>query len=125
MDLNHEKLMKEVNDAFKEEPISPKLSQLKIFAENIKKKGFNFDPREISKLVDNEAKRQYQEMFDTCFKGQHLDVLTSAKDETIAWFQAEEVRFEAFKNAWVSGPDEMMKDIPTPVIEATKKGKKK
>ena len=107
----HKKTMDEVNKAFKEEPIKPKNLWLANFTKKIKERGFNFDPREICKMVDNEAKRQYQEMFDNHFKGQHLDILTAAKDETIKWFNDEEERFVKFKDAYLTKPEEILDNV--------------
>ena len=121
--IAHRQIMDEVNKAYKETPIDPKNEKLKVFAEKIKDRGFNFDPREICKMIDAEAKRQYQETFDFFFKGQHLDTLTNAKDETIQWFNDEEARFTAFKDNYLKAPEEV---LATPVENVTpiKKGKK-
>lgn len=126
--MSEQSLMDEINKAYKETPIDPKSEQLKEFAAKIKTRGFLFDPREICKMIDAEAKRQYQELFDNHFKGHHLSTLTSAKEETISWFMAEEERFAAFKENYLKTPEEV---LATPVVEdlsnvePIKKGKKK
>lgn len=132
----HKAMMDEINKAYKETPIEPKNVQLMEFAEKIKTRGFLFDPREICKMVDAEAKRQYQELFDNYFKGHHLSTLTSAKEETIAWFMAEEERFAAFKENYLKNPEEVLAtpvlDLGPSIVESSnvteikpKKGKKK
>jgi hypothetical protein len=119
--IAHRKLMDEVNAAFKENPIEPTNKNLKQLADKLKERGLMFDPRELCKCIDVEAKRQYQELFDASFRGQHISSLTNAKDEVIKWFNDEEDRFSKFKDGYIMNkfaPEEVL-NIPIVDDEAT------
>lgn len=115
----HRKIMDDINKAYegKEIAIEPVNKQLKKFVDEIALRGFKFDPREICKMVDAEAKRQYQELFDSNFKGHHLDTLTAAKDETIKWYMEEEERFANFKEMYLKAPEEVLTTLDAPKLE--------
>lgn len=117
--IAHRKIMDDVNKAYegKEVAIEPVNPQLKKFVEDITRRGFKFDPREICKMVDAEAKRQYQEKFDEYFRGHHLDTLTAAKDETIKWYMEEEERFANFKEMYLKAPEEVLTTLDAPKFE--------
>lgn len=120
--IAHRKLMDEVNAAFIETPIDPVNPALKAFNENVKHRGLLLDPREVCKLIDAEAKRQYQEIFDLRFKGQHISTLTAAKDEVIKWFNDEEERFAKFKDGYIKNkfaPEEILNDTLAPTPDET------
>ncbi len=129
--MAHKLLMDDINKAFKESPIEPTNLQLKTFASKLSERGLRFDPREICKMIDAEAKRQHQELFDSLFKGHHISTLTEAKDQTIKWYNDEEERFELFKQNYIETlnspvtPAEAEAVAPVVSINSGKKNKKK
>lgn len=106
--IAHRKIMDEVNAAYKATPIDPQNAKLKLFIEKLKARGFNFDPFKVIKLLDIEANRQHEELVSEFFKGQHTDVIASAKDEIIKWYYEEEERFAVFKEVYLKGPEEVL-----------------
>jgi hypothetical protein len=118
--IAHRKIMDEVNAAFKETPIAPVTPQLLNLSKKFLERGLRLDPRQLCKLIDAEAARQYQELFDAHFRGQHISTLTAAKDEIIKWYNDEEERFSKFKDAYLSGALEPEVAIDAPSLEKTK-----
>lgn len=127
--IAHRQIMDDVNKAYgKGTPIEPINIQLKKFTEKLAERGFLFDPREVCKMIDTEAKVQYKDLFDSFFKGHHLDNLTEAKNEVIKWYNEEEERFSKFRDAYLAAPDDFLPkagaaDAPDKIVKINRKKK--
>lgn len=108
--MNHDEVMKKINDDYKETPIEAKNGQLAKLCAALKHKGFNFHPSAIIKELDLIAEKQFKSIIGDLFTGMGPDKLVDVKNEIIQWYNDEEVRFAAFKENYLStiaGPVEM------------------
>lgn len=123
--MNHDELMKKINDDYKETPIVATNGQLAKLCEALKHKGFNFHPSAIIKELDLIAEKQFKSIVGDLFTGMGPDKLVDVKNEIIQWYNDEEIRFAAFKENYLSniaGPfpkSESAVEVDKEIVEET------
>lgn len=99
--MNHDELMKKINDEYKETPLVAVNGQLAKLCEALKTKGFNFHPSAIIKELDTIVEKQFKGIVSDLFTGMSPEKIVDIKNEIIQWYNDEETRFSAFRESYL------------------------